>query len=194
MTDIRRYIVKPWGMIGTIWTILTSRGLFALAMYRFRSWLLYGRISNFKPLGFLIKGISLLVLNLSVFICKTEITLPTEIEPGLFISNKGNVIIGAKRIGKMCVIQENVTIGTNPLTKGKATIGGNVWIGANSIITGAITIGNGTTIREGTVLSKSVPAHSVVQGNPARVVKIGLDNSQLLTNPYQSSHFFFEAA
>ena len=129
-----------------------------------------------------------------VFICKTEITLPTEIEPGLFISNKGNVIIGAKRIGKMCVIQENVTIGTNPLTKGKATIGGNVWIGANSIITGAITIGNGTTIREGTVLSKSVPAHSVVQGNPARVVKIGLDNSQLLTNPYQSSHFFFEAA
>ena len=197
MKDIQRYIIQHDGVIGTFWTILTSRGLFAVAIYRFRHWLLHKGISSKKSMGFLVKAISVVCHHLghhiSAVVARAEISPLTEIKSGLFVSNKGNVIIGANSIGEGCVIQENVTIGINVHTHERAAIGDNVWIGANSAISGGITIGNRCTLLDGTVLTKSIPANCVVQGNPARVIKRGFDNSQLMSNPYVPSKIDFKA-
>jgi acetyltransferase-like isoleucine patch superfamily enzyme len=62
---------------------------------------------------------------------------------------------------------------------GCPNIGRNVWIGANCVIYGAITIGDGVTLLPNTVLTKSIPAGVVMQGNPARLVLRNFDNTEL---------------
>lgn len=48
----------------------------------------------------------------------------------------------------------------------------DVWIGMNSIILKGVTIGRGAVVGAGSVVTKDVPAWTVVAGNPAVVVKI----------------------
>lgn len=47
-------------------------------------------------------------------------------------------------------------------------IGANVWIGSGAIILPGVTICEGAVIGAGSVVTKDVPAHSVVAGVPAR--------------------------
>ncbi len=52
------------------------------------------------------------------------------------------------------------------------TIGHDVWFGRNSIITPAVKeIGNGAVIAAGAVVTKDVPAYSIVGGNPATILR-----------------------
>jgi acetyltransferase-like isoleucine patch superfamily enzyme len=50
-------------------------------------------------------------------------------------------------------------------------IADNVWIGMNAVILKGVTIGENAVIAAGSVVSKSVPANTIVAGNPAVVVK-----------------------
>lgn len=50
-------------------------------------------------------------------------------------------------------------------------IGNNVWIGARVVILPGVTIGDNCIIGANTVVTKSVPANSVVTGHAGRVVK-----------------------
>jgi len=47
----------------------------------------------------------------------------------------------------------------------------DVWIGAGAIITDGVHIGHGAVVAAGAVVTGDVPAHTVVAGVPARVVK-----------------------
>lgn len=47
----------------------------------------------------------------------------------------------------------------------------DVWIGAGAIITDGVRIGRGAVVAAGAVVTEDVPAHTVVAGVPARVVK-----------------------
>lgn len=47
----------------------------------------------------------------------------------------------------------------------------NVWIGRNSTILKGVTVGEGAVVAACSVVTKDVPAYSVVAGNPAKVVK-----------------------
>lgn len=50
------------------------------------------------------------------------------------------------------------------------TINEDCWIGANSILLSGCSIGRGAIVAAGAVVTKSVPAYSVVAGCPARVI------------------------
>lgn len=52
----------------------------------------------------------------------------------------------------------------------KITIGNNVWIGTSSIILAGVTIGDDSIIGAGTVVTRDVPARTVVVGQKPRII------------------------
>lgn len=56
-------------------------------------------------------------------------------------------------------------------------IGDNCLIGINSIILPGIKIGNHVVVGAGAVVTKDIPSHSMVVGNPAKIVKTGIMRS-----------------
>lgn len=50
-------------------------------------------------------------------------------------------------------------------------IGNHVWIGARAMILKGVTIGDGAMVAAGAVVTKDVPAHSIVAGVPAKVIR-----------------------
>lgn len=100
------------------------------------------------------------------------------------ITAMGHMRIGKKLLtGRWVTITDNGHGDTNfetmqqaPInrrlfTKGDVTIGDNVWIGDKATILPGVTIGDGAVIAANSVVTKDVPAYSVVAGNPARVLK-----------------------
>lgn len=54
-------------------------------------------------------------------------------------------------------------------------IGRDCFIGARSLILPGVTIGDGAIVGAGSVVTRDVPARSIVAGNPAKVVKRAID-------------------
>lgn len=57
------------------------------------------------------------------------------------------------------------------------TIHDDVWIGMEAVILKGVTIGRGAIVGIGSVVTKNVPDHVIVAGNPAKVVKAITDAS-----------------
>ena len=66
----------------------------------------------------------------------------------------------------------NIAPLSRPLySKGPVKIGSNVWIGDKATILPNVTIGDGAVIAANAVVTKDVPAYSIVAGNPAKIIK-----------------------
>lgn len=63
--------------------------------------------------------------------------------------------------------------------KGDIIIGHDVWLGYDCLIKNGVTIGNGAIIATRAVVTKDVPAYSIVAGNPAKVVKMRFDEDTI---------------
>lgn len=114
-----------------------------------------------------------LILNHYRFKFGFDIPFATSIGPGFYIGHFGTVIINAKtQIGKNVNVAPGVTIGQVNRGKrmGTPVIGNSVWIGANAVIVGNISIGDDVLIAPGAYVNDDVPAHSVVMGNPSKIV------------------------
>ena len=99
-----------------------------------------------------------------------------------------NTIIGPVKIGNNVNLAQGITVtalnhnftdstkrideqgvSTNPVT-----VGDDIWIGAigtNAVILPGGNIGNHSVVAAGAVVTKDVPAHSLVAGVPAKVIK-----------------------
>lgn len=106
---------------------------------------------------------------------KTHIQIParTKIGGGFYIGHTGRVIINPEAVlGKNINISTGVVIGyeNRGKRKGAPTLDGNCWIGANSVIVGNVRIGEDVLIAPLTFVNFDVPPHSVVIGNPAKII------------------------
>lgn len=85
-------------------------------------------------------------------------------------------------IANDCLIQDtnfHSTINSDQTTtkvSDEIIIGDNVWICPKSTILSGVHIGNGAIIAAGSVVTKDVPAYSMVAGVPAKVIKKGVRN------------------
>jgi serine O-acetyltransferase len=91
------------------------------------------------------------------------------------------IVIGEYvKIGKQCIIYQNVTIGaksqSGAINKKYPQIGDNVYIGTHAVIIGDIKIGNNVVIGAATFVNKDIPDNTVVVGNPFRIINY-LSNS-----------------
>ncbi|MFA6085487.1 serine acetyltransferase [Mucilaginibacter sp.] len=100
-----------------------------------------------------------------------ELPWHTKVGSGLIVYHGQSIVVNKNSIiGYNCTMRQCLTIG-NAKKNGKSpTIGNNVEIGANVCIIGDITIGDYVTIGAGSVVVKNIPPHSIVVGNPARVI------------------------
>lgn len=97
----------------------------------------------------------------------------------------GNTLIGPVKIGNDVRLAQNVVMsGLNhdyedvslPISQqgvntAPIVIEDETWIGSNAMVVAGVTVGKHCVIAGGSVVTKNVPAYSVVAGNPARVLK-----------------------
>ena len=106
---------------------------------------------------------------------KTQIQIParTNIGEGFYIGHLGRVIIHPDaKLGKNINIATGVTIGAENRgsRKGTPVISDNCWIGTNAVIVGNIKIGTDVLIAPLSYVNFDVPDHSIVAGNPGRII------------------------
>ena len=103
-----------------------------------------------------------------------EIHPGAELGPGLFIDHASGVVIGeTAEVGRDVTLYHGVTLGGRSLAKGKRhpTLEDRVVVGSGAKILGPVTIGHDTQVGANAVVLESMPAHSVVVGVPAKVVR-----------------------
>jgi maltose O-acetyltransferase len=89
-----------------------------------------------------------------------------------------SIVIGQRcMIGPSCYITDHdhgmragQSVGSQPLTSSKTSIGNDVWIGAGAIVLKGVTVGDGAVIGAGAVVTADSPAGAVIVGVPGRVV------------------------
>ncbi len=87
---------------------------------------------------------------------------------------KGVFVSGGARIGRNCVIFQQVTIGSNTLSDsasiGAPEIGDNCYIGAGAKVIGKVKVGNNVRIAANAVVYEDVPDNSVVLSGSQRTI------------------------
>jgi serine O-acetyltransferase len=104
-------------------------------------------------------------LQLNVYIPPTA-----RIGPGLCLIHPHNILIAPNVvIGENCLIFHEVTLGTGP-TPGVPILGSDVDVYVGARILGGVVIGNASMIGANSVVTRSIPARSVVVAPPVRIV------------------------
>lgn len=101
-----------------------------------------------------------------------QIYRTTSIGGGFYIGHFGTLVISdIAIIGKNCNIGHNCTIGKTRGKKGGAPkLGDKIWMGTGCVIVGDITIGSDVLIAPNAYVNFNVPSHSIVLGNPGRII------------------------
>lgn len=167
LADYRRYRAEGNTSFARV---ILSQGFWAVCEYRvghavtrLRSPLLR------RPLS------KLFALTQKVIQIVTGIHLPHTCRIGrsLYIPHFGPVIVGDEvAIGDYCTIHPGTVIGSAGRNerRGCPELGNRVFVGANAVLIGKITVGSGAAVGAGAVVTSDVAPHSVVVGNPARLI------------------------
>ena len=99
---------------------------------------------------------------------KIEFPAAAHIGPGLALPHPHNIVLNSRvRIGADCTLFHATTIGEALSNNGREcpTLGDRVQVGTGAIVVGPIVIGADSVVGAGAVVTKSVPAASVVVGH-----------------------------
>lgn len=134
--------------------------------------------------------------NIGRILTGIEIHPEAKIGRNFFIDHGMGVVIGqTATIGENCTIYQGVTLGGKgdgtPGQKRHPTLGSNVVIGAYAQVLGPIRIGDYARIGANAVVTKDVPDHATMAGNPARYIgraaeapaPYGLPDDEIALNP-----------
>lgn len=98
------------------------------------------------------------------------------INAGCKFQDQGGIYLGDRVLVGQNVVLATLNHGMDPSRRGDLRpapirIGDDVWIGANAMVLPGVTIGDGAVVAAGAVVTRDVPAMTVVGGVPARVIK-----------------------
>ena len=144
----------------------------AISFYRLERWLYLHHLALFAKF---IRGLIFLIFN-------SFIPYTCEIGKGTKFAYKGmGVVIHSRaKIGKNCIIAQQVPVGGRSKQENVPRIGNNVYIGAGAKVLGNIEIGNDVVIGANAVVIKSVDSNCSVAGFPAKVIKTGIKMEDLV--------------
>lgn len=94
-----------------------------------------------------------------------------EIGPGLFIQHGYATLIRAKKIGKDCHINQQVTI-DSAIGENAPSIGDRVKVRAGAIVMGNVHLGDGSYIGVNAAVLNDIPERCTVFGIPARIIHV----------------------
>jgi sugar O-acyltransferase (sialic acid O-acetyltransferase NeuD family) len=109
----------------------------------------------------------------------------TTFEPGCYLNSAANVGAAGKigrfvfmnrsvSVGHHAEIADYVSIGPGAVIAGKVRLGRGVVIAAGAIVLPGMDVGENAVVAAGAVVTKTVPPHCLVMGNPARVTRSGI--------------------
>lgn len=108
-----------------------------------------------------------------------DVYLPSDLKIALnFVYHRGSLTIGDRvsiAAGVIIILSShsNFSDVSKHVTQrpDSVTIGNDAWIGAGSIIMNGVTIGEGAVVGCGSVVTHDVEPHTVVAGNPAKLIR-----------------------
>jgi sugar O-acyltransferase (sialic acid O-acetyltransferase NeuD family) len=96
--------------------------------------------------------------------CGCSLGAAAEFDDFVFV-NRGSSLGHHVHLGRF------VSVGPGVVIAGEVTVGRGSMIGAGAVVLPKLTIGVNSVIGAGSVITKNVPDHCLVLGNPARIVK-----------------------
>lgn len=81
----------------------------------------------------------------------------------------------------------DVPVFRQPLTVKGIVIGDDVWIGANAVILDGVRIGSHSIVAAGAIVTRDVPAYSIVGGNPAKLIRSRLAGEAVTEDPKEDA-------
>lgn len=151
---------------------------------KFQKWFRKYQNSKNHILKFIYKVLFVLDRNKNFI----EMSAESKIGEGLYIGHPFAITINPQAIiGRNCNIHKGVTIGqeNRGRKKGAPIIGDEVWIGINSTIVGKIFIGNDVLISANSFVNFDVPDHSIVIGNPGKIIPRENATDSYINNKYK---------
>ena len=92
------------------------------------------------------------------------------------------IVLGANATvsqgARLCTASHDISSPVMELTYRPITVGAGAWIAGWSIVLPGVTLGEGAVVGAGAVVTKDVPAWTVVAGNPARQIGVRRLNPQ----------------
>lgn len=101
------------------------------------------------------------------------ISYRVQIGEGLYLGHPRNITVNVNSvIGRNCNLHKGCAIGQENRgeRKGAPVLGDRVWVGINAVVVGRIVIGDDVLIAPGAYVNCDVPSHSIVLGNPCRII------------------------
>ena len=157
--DLFRYNKKT-GLKNLIFTAIRKRGFRHICYLR---WYQSGYLHQ----------LARIVLRQSTYHLSLDIHSNTQIGAGFVLHHPYNIAVNGKAVlGENVTLYHGCTIGAEfrGMRAGNPTLGNNVWVGSNACIVGDINIGNDVLIAPLTFVNFDVPDHSIVIGNPGRII------------------------